>query len=732
MLKLGILSKTILTVATVLLPVLIILTYILIGDEEDLLLREKASASEQLAKPVLHAIYKDMLDGRAEMARYLIGAMKEVEGVVRFQVIRGNGVEAAFVDRKTLDAVGKTFGVILPEWETDHVDVAVNRAEGVDAPGFVKFYDKFKNGDIVSGSHYIESFGDKRLATYVVPIERRPGCDTCHSDTGSTHRGILMISQDLDEVYATLSSSKRRLLGYSFLALLAVSLALSFLFRVIISRPIGQTVSMLNEMAEGKGDLTMRLEASSGDEMGVLEGSFNDFVDGLQEMVRDIAIASDELTRASESLAGASTGIKVNIETEVTTASDVLTLLFDMDTSIKEVSDNADSLLVSAEGSSASTLEMSATVTEVADNTHMLAVAAGDTASAIGEIAASLKQVAGYVDTLLSETEQVGSATTEIDSTIKQVATHSREQAQLAERVKEQALTIGMESVEKTRAGIEKIREEVSNTASVVDRLGKMSSEIGKIVGVIDEVADTTNLLAFNATILAAQAGEHGKGFAVVADEVKDLSDRTTASTKEIGQLIKQVRSEVDGAVNSMESSLTSVEEGMALSKDAAGALDMIVKSAEDSVDMAKRVEKATVEQARGISLVAESIFKITGMVEEIKRATDEQSRASEGISSSTEKVKDSTQHVEQSSIEQSKELKHLSEVIADVAEKMKAINSATTEQKSASTDIVKKFGLISELSASSSKNVLTLDEAIKTLNEHAAALKRKMSRFKV
>jgi methyl-accepting chemotaxis protein len=519
---------------------------------------------------------------------------------------------------------------------------------------------------------------------------------------------------------------------YGALTILGVSILLTLLIRSLVTNPIRQTANMFEAIAEGRGDLTKRLSVSSSDEVGMLSLWFNKFIEGMQTMVKTFVDIACGIADVSSTIKDSSKNIKISVDEQLSSVEDTLSSIKEMDSSIKDVAKNADDTQTSAEGAAASALEMSAAVGEVTENVQKLAVAVGDTASSINEIAATLREVASHVDTLLGETEQVGTAANEIDFTIKEVAGLSREQAAMAERVKEDAFTVGMDAVNKMKKGIEKIKEDVSATASVVDKLGQRSVEIGNIVNVIDEVADTTNLLALNATILAAQAGEHGKGFGVVASEVKDLSDRTTASTKEIAQLIKLVQKEVAVAVSSMERSLEGVEEGLRLSTDADAALNKIVKSAENSLVMARQVEKATEEQSKGIGMVAESIHKIGGMVEEIKKATDEQSRASDGISVSTERMKDITLQVEQSTSEQSKEVRHISAVIADVAEKMEAISTAASEQELLSDKVVRAVEAIRKGVKENAVRVTELDGTVEILDREAALLRDKTGSFKV
>jgi methyl-accepting chemotaxis protein len=715
-----------------------ILIYKVIAQEEKRILDEKANAAKLMSQPILQTIYKDMLDERAEMTRYLVEGMKGIEGVERIQIIRGNGVEEAFRDFKTLKAVEKEYGELKPEWTLDHPDMEDNVAEGIDNPNFKKFLEAFNaqqnEGGAVGelkkeGASYIETVGGQRLLTYLAPIEERPKCKACHA--GEDARGVMMLSISLEEMYGALASNRTKWVIYGFLTIFGVSLFLSIVVKRVVTGPIESTSRMFKEIAE-EGDLRRRLSVSSEDEVGMLGRWFNKFIESMQEIIKGIVVTSDEVSTVSTYIGESSKEVRASEKAQRGAFDETMSSIKEMDNSIKTVAESAESLLISSEGASASTLELSAAISEVAENIQQLTVSVGDSASSTNEIAASLKEVASHVNTVFTETEQVGSAATEVDSTIREVASHARELAVLSERVKEDASGIGMAAVRKTREGIDKIKSEVSASATIVDRLGQRSNEIGNIIGVINEVADTTNLLALNATILAAQAGEHGKGFAVVANEVKDLADRTSVSTKEISEMIKLVQEESEVAVESMERSLERVEEGMKLSKDADDALAKIVKSAEESFEMARKVGKATEEQSKGIGTVAESIHKISGMVEEIKKATDEQSKAADGISAATEQMKDIALHVEQSTTEQTKEVKHVSGVITDVAEKMKTVSNATKEKKAAFERIVKALETISEETHENASRTAALGTIIGNLENQAKLLKEKTVKFKV
>lgn len=706
-----------------------VLVFLVIKEEEKSLLRERLKASELMAQPILHTIYKDMLDERADMPRFLIEGLRTIKGVERVQLIRSNGVEEAFNDYKTLDDVKAEFGEIKPEWTADHANKLNNVAQGIHNPEFKKALQKFTGGDKTAVS-YIEHEGERSYFTYLVPIVAKPKCHGCHARDEAA-RGVLMISTSLDEMYGVLSGSRNKWILYGVITVTAMSLLLGLLVTGVITRPIDRTVDMLKAIAEGKGDLTKRLDITSEDEIGMLGKWFNKFVDGMQNMVKEIFGISSAVSKASEEIESSSKELIEAVHKQLQAAEDTSTSIKEMDASIKTVAEEAEALNVSSKEVSSSAQTMSDSVDDVKVNIEKLFYSASSTTSSINEIAISINQVASHVDELFKKTEEVVSSIIEIGSTVKDVETYSRKQAELAEQVREDAEGLGMASVVKTKEGIEKVSEEVASTALVVNRLGERSKEIGKILTVINDIADTTHLLALNATILAAQAGDHGKGFAVVARQVKDLATKTTASTKEISELIGQVQGEVAVAVDSMQRSREKVEDGVRLSRDAQEALTKILDSAGRSFDMAKMIEKVTIEQTKGAGQITSVAQMISHMVSDIKTAANEQSNAAREILKDTVQMREFMEKVKLSTVEQSRESKRVSEGIFSVVEKIKKVAGATSEQMVFSKRIVGAVETVKKAAEDNAALAARLEKMVREMNKQSDALRSTVGSFR-
>jgi len=253
-------------------------------------------------------------------------------------------------------------------------------------------------------------------------------------------------------------------------------------------------------------------------------------------------------------------------------------------------------------------------------------------ASASEEISASATQQAEGADRQKDQAHQVATAMQEMSSTVLQVSENSNKAAESARKAAETAKS-GGHVVEDVVARMRGISEAVRSTAAKVQELGKSSDQIGEIIGVIDDIADQTNLLALNAAIEAARAGEQGRGFAVVADEVRKLAERTTKATKEIAAMIQNVQQETRSSVAAMEEGKKQVESGVEKTTQAGNALKQIIGMADQVGDMTTHIATAATQQSSATEQVNGSMEQIAKLVQESATGAQQSAKACQDLS---------------------------------------------------------------------------------------------------
>jgi methyl-accepting chemotaxis protein len=262
-----------------------------------------------------------------------------------------------------------------------------------------------------------------------------------------------------------------------------------------------------------------------------------------------------------------------------------------------------------------------------------IAETAGHLAGASEELSSSATLQAQSADLQRDQTSQFAAAMQEMSSTAAEVSENSSKAAKASGKAAETARR-GGGMVEDTLSKMRAIARSVGSTAKQVENLGKSSDQIGRIIGVIDDIADPTNLLALNAAIEAARAGEQGRGFAVVADEVHRLAERTTTATREIAQMIGTIQEETKSAVGAMEMGTRQVEEGVKTTAEAGDSLREIIRMSDNVGGMITQIATAATEQSGASEEISRNIEQIAKLVRESAAGAQESAKACQDLSS--------------------------------------------------------------------------------------------------
>ena len=428
-----------------------------------------------------------------------------------------------------------------------------------------------------------------------------------------------------------------------------------------ITKPIRLMANTANHLAQG--DIDQTLEYRSKDEYGLLADSFRGMISYQKEMTGvAVLISNGDLTptvhpKSDKDKLG--TAFKWMIESLRKSMGQVSESAIELNNASSQLA-NAAAQTGEATGQIATTVQQVAKgITQETDSITHTALSVEQMGRAIDGVAKGSQEQA----TAISQASQIASR---INTAIEQVT----DNAQAVTRDSAQAATYsrdGAKTVKETITGMEAIRAKVGLSASKVEEMGTRSEEIGAIVATIEDIASQTNLLALNAAIEAARAGEQGKGFAVVADEVRKLAERSSLATKEIAALIKGIQKTVSEAVTAMQASAAEVEAGVTLAHSAGealnnilGAAESVYKQAGDAGEAAAKVSTAAAELVEAVDTVSAVIEENTAATEEMAANSNELTRAIENIASVSEENSAAVEEVSASTEEVSAQVEEV------------------------------------------------------------------------
>ncbi|HLP18081.1 MAG TPA: methyl-accepting chemotaxis protein [Bacteroidota bacterium] len=434
-----------------------------------------------------------------------------------------------------------------------------------------------------------------------------------------------------------LSSDKRAAILWALMITLGfVACVVGFVY--VLANSITKPLIALGGLAHAvaKGDLSQQVEVKSKDEIGDLTRDVNGMVENIRTLVDEVKQKS---TVAEQAAAEANTTKEAVLRQEQHYSKNVEIMLGemgrfangDLTVNIKAESDDAIGRLFV--GFNTAVEKMRHMLTQVTE-------AVEATASASSQISSSAEEMAAGAQEQTHQATEVATAVDQMTKTIIDTTKNAATAAELSRMYGENAKEGGRIVID-TISGMNRIQDVVRESSETVKELGKSSDQIGEIIQVIDDIADQTNLLALNAAIEAARAGEQGRGFAVVADEVRKLAERTTKATKEIAKMIKQIQKDTAGAVQSMQVGTKEVENGKAMAERSGESLRKIIEGAERVVDVITSVAAASEEQSASAEHISKNIEAITNVTQESAGGTQQIARAAEDLNRLTQNLQE-------------------------------------------------------------------------------------------
>ncbi len=539
--------------------------------------------------------------------------------------------------------------------------------------------------------------------------------------------GTLVIRSGLSGLVSRILQITALLFCISLISL-AVAWGIAARLREQIAAPLGELSASAEALAAG--DLSKTVAVGGNDEIGALGTSFNRMAERLRALIAQARGSSLAVSEETARLSSAGEQMFEEARRQERATIEQASSVERLSGSVSEINTTAHSLADAASESDRAMSQVDNSIQHSARSIDSLFGAADLSASSVLEMSASAKQIAENASHLSGATAATQASMSLLQTALREVEANARRSHASTTQAAETAQR-GETAVGESIAGMREIEESFAAVERIVGELAKRSKAIDAVIEVITSVVDETNLLALNAAIIAAQAGERGKSFAVVASEVKSLARRTGASAGEIRASIGSLLQGVDDAVRATASGAKLVREGTRRSEEAGASLRAIRESADRSSGAVSEIAAATGTQVQGVGAVVTELERVRVLVDQIAQATREQERASGEIHRSVEEVRELAEDLKRATGEQTTESRRTSDAVRLVAAGLSQIRDASEKQSRETARILESVHVFRDGAAEGTKRAESMHATVKELRKRSQALEQEIGRFR-
>lgn len=550
---------------------------------------------------------------------------------------------------------------------------------------------------------------------------------TLIDEHGMTNTFMISISKDWEK-------RKIRRVLTAVLTISGVMMVCAFGLTIVLSRrsllAIHHLVNVIR--AAASGNLRYTAPVMSHDEFGLLAVKLNEMIVHLRDVSTQTQAVAHTVTSTAERILDEVDTLFSLMEQQSSSVDNTTDAIERIDQFIQVVVGNLQELLTITEHILLSIQKMSVNTEEVAASTAHLNENLQGISSFIDQVSEASTQILAHANHLLANVQKTETEIQHIGKLLLNVSRNAEQSKSLAEETVNVALE-GQAAANSSIEGMTELKQVVTQFSQIMHEVNTRSNQVSAILDIVDDIAEKTNLLSLNASIISAQAGIHGRGFAVVANEIRDLSTQTKHSTKEISALIRSLHHQTAEGVKSVTAGLQKADDSVQLAYDVQDALEKIIECAARSSEFASNTADVIQQTVNSNDVIQSSMNAVAEMTSHIQAEIQEEEQKLAQVVTSIENIRSMSEQVQQANIEQTKTAADIEERMDTFVKKLSNISEQTEQLQRSSDQIVEAMRKIDMITEHILRNTTAMsDHTIKTLVHQSGALQEGLSVFHV